>query len=155
MGGILDPMPTPPPIDEELSLRDRLPEYLATFAVFGAIAALLGTVIAAAVDAALLGGAAYAVMLLGTIFLLAGGASGGGYASIGSGAVGALFGGNTQRVDDDPSDPDVRRGLPSRRDPMERLRRGLRPGRNPRAFWQVIGGLAYLAIGLVVLNALG
>ena len=131
-----------------------MPDYLATFAFFGAVAAVGGVIVAAVTDAPLLGGAAYGVMLLGTVFLLTGGASGGGYSNIGVGAVGALFGGR-QRADDDPDDPDVRRGRPSRRDPMERLKRGLRPGRNPRAFWQVIGGIAYLAIGLGVLNAIG
>ncbi len=96
----------------------------------------------------------YTIILLGVVFLLAGGASGGGYTNMSMGAVGSLFGGRG-RIDEDVSDPEARRGALPRMDPQERLRRGLRPEANPRAFWQVIGGFAYLAAGLFVLELFG
>jgi hypothetical protein len=38
---------------------------------------------------------------------------------------------------------------------MERLRKGLRPEANPSAFWQVIGGIAAVAGGVLLLGAVG
>jgi hypothetical protein len=46
----------------------------------------------------------------------------------------------------------VRRGRVQRVDPRERLRKGLRQEKNPRAFWQVIAGLVYLASGIALLQ---
>jgi hypothetical protein len=37
---------------------------------------------------------------------------------------------------------------------MERLRKGLRPQANPTAFWQVIGGIAYLVVGVAFFELL-
>jgi undecaprenyl pyrophosphate phosphatase UppP len=37
-------------------------------------------------------------------------------------------------------------------DPMDRLRKGLRPEANARAFWQVIGGVLYIAIGIGIVT---
>ncbi len=67
------------------------------------------------------------------VLFLTGGTTGGGYLNLGMGSLAAV----------------------SRRERTaetldERLQRGLRPERNPRAFWQVIGGLGYLAIAIVV-----
>ena len=84
----------------------------------------------------------YAFIALGTLLLLIGGARGGGYSNLGVGAVEALMGGRNRAHDDYESDEELRRGkVMKKRDPMARLRRGLRPQANPTAFWQVIGRL--------------
>ncbi len=134
-------------------LRERLPDYLVIFAIGLVVAVVVGGVISAASTASLADGIGYTIILLGVVFLLAGGATGGGYTSLGMGAVGAMFG--ARRLDEDDgidSGPGSRGEAP---DPYERLRRGLRPEANPRAFWQVIAGIAYVAIGLLVVIRFG
>lgn len=138
----------------ELPLRERLPEYLATFGVGLLAAAVLGAVIGGVSSADLTSAVGYTILGLGVVYLLAGGASGGGYTNMALGATGSLFGGRG-RLDEDVDDPDVRRGAIPKTDPMERLRRGLRPQANPRAFWQVIGGFTYIAIGVMVVEYVG
>jgi hypothetical protein len=96
---------------------------------------------------------AYTFLAGALVLLLTGGATGGGFANMGVGAIGTLFGGHT-RPGDDYDDPAVRRGLPGSTDPRERLRKGLRPEANPRAFWQVVAGLCYVAIALAMLSNL-
>ena len=100
--------------------------------------------------ASLVEGVAYVALATGVALLLAGGASGGGYTSLGMGAAGAIFGAR-QRHDDDFDDAEVRRGRLKRVDAQERLRRGLRPEKNPRAFWQVITGFLNLAASIALL----
>jgi hypothetical protein len=93
---------------------------------------------------------------LGTLLLLVGGARGGGYTNMGLGAIEALAGGRNRSQDDFEGDPELRRGrLVERRDPMERLRRGLRPRANPSAFWQSVAGLLYLGVGVVLVTTFG
>ncbi len=140
--------------DVRIPLRERMPEYLAVFGVGFAAAVVIGIVFGLVSAAGVGTAVGYTIILLGVVFLLAGGASGGGYTNMSMGAVGSLFGGRG-RIDEDVSDPEARRGALPRMDPQERLRRGLRPEANPRAFWQVIGGFAYLAAGLFVLELFG
>jgi hypothetical protein len=91
---------------------------------------------------------------LGTLLVLAGGVAGGGYANLGAGALGTMFGSSVRHqpgsaAEDDPEE--VRSEVFGRRgDPHARLRKGLRPEANPRAFWQVIGGSAYFALGTAI-----
>lgn len=131
--------------DGDLALRDRLPDYAAVFGIGLLGTSVVGVVIWLISDVSLASSVGYTMILYGMVFMLAGGATGGGYTNLGMGAVGSLFGG--QRSDDVPggSDPS-----PGRLDPAERLRRGLRPEANPRAFWQVMGGFAYLGVGLAI-----
>ncbi|HUG75376.1 MAG TPA: hypothetical protein VMM81_06870 [Acidimicrobiia bacterium] len=133
----------------EESLRERFPTYLKVFAlglvfvlVVAGIVTIFGT---AGFDTAF----GYSAIFFGTLLLLLGGARGGGYSNLGVGAVEALVGGRN-RVDEDPqTDAATRRGmLTGQRDPMARLRRGLRPPPNPAAFWQSIAGFAYIALGV-------
>ena len=138
----------------ELTLRERMPEYLATFGVGLLAAAIVGAVISTISSAPMADAVGYTILGLGVVFLLAGGSSGGGYTNMALGATGSLFGGRG-RLGEDADDPDVRRGSLPKTDPMDRLRRGLRPQANPRAFWQVIGGFAYIAIGVIVVESLG
>lgn len=141
------------PDDVMVPLRDRLPEYLTVFGLGWAGIVVVGLGIGIFSAASLVEGIAYVAMAYGVVLLLAGGASGGGYTSLGMGAAGAVLGG-AHRHDEDFDDPDVRRGRVKRVNPRERLRKGLRPEKNPRAFWQVIAGFGYLAAGVLLLELL-
>lgn len=141
-----------PPEEAVLPLRDRLPDYLITFGIGWAVIVALGSAIGAFTAASLVEGVAYVAMGTGILLLLAGGATGGGYTHLGLGAAGALLG-SRNRPDDDFDDPDVRRGVLKRSNAEERLRKGLRPEANPRAFWQVIAGFVNLAIAFWLLMA--
>ena len=139
------------PEDVTLPLRDRIPEYLTIFGLGWLGVGVLGAAIGAFTDASVGEGMAYVAMGYGVVLLLAGGATGGGYTNLGLGAAGAVLG-SGQRHDEDFDDPEVRRGKTRRVNPRDRLRRGLRPEKNPRAFWQVIAGFAYLAGGVAILS---
>jgi hypothetical protein len=141
------------PEEVTLPLRDRVPEYLTIFALGWLGVIILGLLIGAFSEASVGEGMAYVAMGYGVVLLLAGGATGGGYTNLGMGAAGTVLG-SGQRHDDDFDDPEVRRGRIKRANPRERLRRGLRPEKNPRAFWQVIAGFAYLAGGIAILEFL-
>ena len=135
---------------DALPLRDRLPEYLAVFGVGLGAAIVVGLLIG--ISSAPLGDAVgYTIVMLGVVFLLAGGASGGGYTNMGIGWIGSLFGAKLP-ADGDVDAADVSKRGRGRIDPRERLRRGLRPAANPRAFWQVIGGFGYVAVGIALLE---
>lgn len=91
----------------------------------------------------------YSWVFGGTLLLLMGGAKGGGYSNLSIGAFEAVVGGRNRADDDFEGDADLRHGkVMHRRDPLTRLRKGLRPPPNPTAFWQTIAGLGYIAIGL-------
>lgn len=143
-------MAAPSPEEALLPLRERLSDYAAVFGVGWAGIILVGLGVGLFTSASLIEGIAYIAMATGAILLLAGGATGGGYTSLGMGAAGAIFGSNT-RHDDDFDDADVRRGRLKRVNASDRLRRGLRPEKNPRAFWQVLGGFLNLGVGLALL----
>jgi hypothetical protein len=143
--------------DAKLSLRERMPDYMALFGIGIAGAAVVGVIVVVASDHNFANGFGYALVGLGVVMLMAGGVAGGGYANLGVGALGTMFGGELRNQegsaeDDDPEE--LRRQVFGRMgDPRQRLRKGLRPEANPRAFWQVIGGFAYFAIGtLIVIN---
>lgn len=134
---------------EESPLRERFPVYIKVFMVGLAAAAGVGLVLYAATAMSLLTGIGYAWIFAGTLLLLVGGARGGGYSNLSIGAVEALVGGRNRSGDDFEDDADLRHGrVMKRRDPLDRLRRGLRPPPNPTAFWQAIAGLAFIALGL-------
>lgn len=146
--GSMDPLPDHPGTDDPLPLIDRLPDYLATFAIGLAASLGVGLIVWFVSDVSLASSVGYTIILYGVVLLLAGGASGGGYTNLGVGAVGAMFG--TRRADEAQEELDESwRGSP-RMDSRERLARGLRPEANSRAFWQVIGGGIYVAIGLMI-----
>ena len=139
-----------PESDEQaLSIRDRAPDYAAVFGVGVAGSFAVGGIIWLISDVAFASAVGYTMILYGVVLMLAGGATGGGYTNLGVGAVGAMFG--ARRADEAQDELDERRGGKQRVDPQERLRRGLRPEANPRAFWQVIGGIAYVALGLGII----
>jgi hypothetical protein len=136
-----------------LPLRDRMSDYMAIFGLGWLAVAVFGLGIGMFSTASLVEGIAYAAFAYGVVLLLSGGATGGGYTSLGIGAAGAVLG-SRHRPDDDFEDPEVRRGRFKPSDPRERLRKGLRPQKNPRAFWQVIAGFAYLSGGIALLEFL-
>lgn len=125
-----------------------MPDYLATFGVGLAVAFLIGLVIWAISDVSLASSVGYTIILYGVVLLLAGGATGGGYTNLGLGAMGALFG--TRRSDEPQDEVDTSSSGYRQAESQERLRRGLRPEANPRAFWQVMGGGLYVAAGLFI-----
>ncbi|MCP3998319.1 MAG: hypothetical protein GY722_25135 [bacterium] len=143
-----------PPEDVLLPLRDRMPDYLATFGILWAAIVATGLAVALFTSASVVEGVGFIALAVAVGLMLAGGASGGGYTSLGLGAAGAMLGGR-QRHDEDYEDADVRRGRLKRVNTEQRLRRGLRPEKNPRAFWQVIAGLVTFAIAMALLMLFG
>lgn len=133
-------------------LRQRLPAYAVVFAVGLGVCLVLGSIWGLLTDASMVEGISWTSMLYGVVLLLIGGTTGGGYANLGLGAFGSIFGGR-QNYDEDVTDEDIRQGRVKRRDPRERLRKGLRPPPNPTAFWQVIGGLAYIGVGVLLIES--
>ena len=87
---------------QQLPLQDRLPDYAIVFAVGLAACVAVGVVIWLLSDVALASAVGYTTILYGVVFLLAGGATGGGYTNLGIGAAGALFG--TRRADEAQDD---------------------------------------------------
>lgn len=140
-----------PPDETQLPLRDRMPDYLALFASGLALAALVGLLVVWFSDSAFASGFGYALIGIAILMLLSGGVTGGGYANLGAGALGTMFGTGLRNPEGGSEDDDAeelrKQVFGGRGDPRERLRKGLRPEANPRAFWQVIGGLSYFALG--------
>lgn len=130
-------------------LSERIPVYLKLFAMgLGAIV-VMGLVVFLVSSARLEHAIGYTSIAAGTVMLLAGGARGGGFTNIGVGAVEAVVGGRNRTGDDPEEDSDIRHGrVMKRRDPMARLKKGLRPPPNPSAFWTTIAGFVYIAIGV-------
>jgi hypothetical protein len=144
--------PDEPFEDEILPFRDRIPEYLTVFAIGFAIALGVGVALGLLTGSGAWTGSGYTMMVFGVVLLLAGGATGGGYTHLGAGAVGAMFG--ARRVDEEAQEHQDRRSGEVQ-DPMDRLRKGLRPEKNPRAFWQVVAGAAYIAAGIGIVTLAG
>lgn len=116
----------------DLPLRERMPDYLAMFGA-GLGGALLVSAGLTIFGATFLGSLTNILIVYTVLLFLAGGTTGGGYVNLGLGGVAAV----TRR---------------DRRETLDdRLRRGLRPERNPRAFWQVVAGTGYLAIAVVLI----
>lgn len=134
---------------EELTLRERFPTYVKAFLLGLLVTGLAGVGIFAVTSMSLSNALGYTWIFSGTFLLLVGGARGGGYSNLSIGAVEALVGGRNRLDDDMEGDAALRHGrVMQRRDPMTRLRRGLRPPPNPSAFWQAVAGLLYIAAGL-------
>lgn len=132
-----------------MSLRERFPDYVKAFLLGLAVTGAIGMVLGGLTSLSLRSALGYSWIFAGTFLLLVGGARGGGYSNLSLGAVEALVGGRNRADDDFEEDAEQRRGkVMRRRDPMARLRKGLRPPPNPSAFWQTIAGFIYIAIGL-------
>ena len=143
-------------IDAPLPLGERLVQYAKLFLAGALVIAAIGAIVGAVGSPSIPVAIGYTAVFVGVVMLLAGGASGGGYANLGMGIVDRLA--DNAKRDRSEYQPDdatpVRRSKRyaveeerGRRDPMERLRKGLRPEKNPTAFWTVIGGFVYIALG--------
>ncbi len=134
---------------EELSLRERFPTYVKAFSAGLLVIGAMGLVLFGLTSAPLSDALGYSWIFGGTVLLLMGGAKGGGYSNLSIGAFEAVVGGRNRTDDDFEGDADLRHGKVMRqRDPLTRLRKGLRPPPNPTAFWSAVAGLAYIGIGL-------
>jgi hypothetical protein len=160
-------------VEAPLTLQERMAIYGKIFA-FGIVGIMVvGSIAGVLTPSTIPVAIGYTAVFTGAVMLLAGGASGGGYANLGFGlveravdmargpnedrsragldrgpATGGPPAGRASKKYDVASDEDRRR-----RDPMERLRRGLRPEKNPAAFWTVIGGFVYIALGSLLVIA--
>lgn len=133
---------------EPLSLRERFPDYLKAFALGLVVSGAFGVLLWLVTSLRFEHGIGFSWIFTGLVLLLVGGARGGGYTNLSLGAAEALVGGRNRMDDDYEEDADLRHGKAmKRRDPMARLRKGLRPPPNPTAFWQVIAGFAFMALG--------
>ena len=119
-----------------IPLRHRFPEYLMIFGLGWLGIIVVGLAAGAVTQVSAIEGVAYAAMVGGAGLMMVGGTSGETLLGLG-------------RRDDADQEADSI-AAERRPDPMERLKRGRRPEKNPRAFWQVIAGMAYLAAGLSV-----
>ena len=129
-------------------LSERFGVYVKLFLIGCAFIGLVALIVVWLSSARLEHAIGYTAILVGTLLLLMGGSKGGGYSNLSVGAVEALIGGRNRAGDDPEEDADIRHGnVMKRRDPMERLRKGLRPPPNPTAFWFAVAGLLYVAIG--------
>lgn len=134
---------------EELSLRERFPDYLKAFSLGVAVTFVIGLVLWLVSSLRFEHAIGYTWIFSGVMLLLVGGARGGGYTNLSLGAAEALVGGRNRMDDDYEEDADLRHGRSmKRRDPMARLRKGLRPPPNPTAFWQIIAGFLLIGMGL-------
>lgn len=136
----------PPPEPDIPPLRERFPEYAATFGTRASGLIAVGLVVFVITDLGLLSAVGHTFFFGGAFLILVGGARGGGYTNLGMGTF-ELFTAGRDRVLDDRGDLDADRET-RRRDALQRLRRGLRPEANPTALWDVIAGFAFMAIGL-------
>ena len=135
---------------EEISLRERLPAYVNAFLAGLLAIGVVGLVLSVLMSSPLSDSLGNSWIFGGAVLLLIGGANGGGLSNISIGALEAVAGGRNRRRDKFEEAADLGDGkVMHQRDQLARLRKGLRPPPNPTAFWQVIGGLAYIVIGLL------
>ncbi len=146
-------------LDAPLTLQERLVQYAKLFLAGAAMIAVAGSVVGLVASPTVPVAIGYTAVFVGVLMLLAGGASGGGYANLGMGIVDRLAdNAKRDRGEHQPDDATPMRRSKKyavneergRRDPMERLRKGLRPEKNPTAFWTVIGGFIYIGLGALL-----
>jgi hypothetical protein len=146
-------------VDAPLALQERLAIYAKIFALGIVAIVIVGGIAGALTPSTIPVAIGYTAVFVGAVMLLAGGASGGGYANLGFGLVERAVDMARGRGESEPADPTGRRSAKydvdsveerRKRDPIERLRKGLRPEKNPVAFWTVIGGFLYIALGSIL-----
>jgi len=136
-------------------LPERLPGYLRAFALGLAGGGLVGVVIWLATSVGIADAIGYTYSGLGALLLLTGGIKGSGYASP-AGQSGELPGGRGRGGAERPvAATPAPRAWPAGRDPVERRRRRITAAPDPAAFWQVVAGLVYLAVGVALTLAFG
>lgn len=135
---------TPEGLEDHLSLRARMPDYLATFGIGLLVSAAVGIVVWLISDIPLASTVGHTVAFYGVALLVAGGIAGGGYTVFDTGAMESLS--RSRSADELRPQTDPSLGTT----PQEQLHRRRRPEANPGAFWQVVGGMVYFALGLFV-----
>ena len=132
----------------EEPLQQRLPRYARWLGVEIAVAVVISLVLWWLADLSLVTSIGGTLVGMGTLSLLAGGASGGGFVTAGD--YGTFYG---RRHDQgwDSTAGEIGRA----QDLRDRLAAHLRPRRNPTAWWQVMGGLVLIGLGSVVLALSG
>ena len=139
--------------DDHGRLRERIGMYAQRFG-FGLVAiVVVGGVIGLFGSSAVPVAIGYTAITVGAAMALIGGISGGGYANLSAGVVDRMTQarrqqqqesfGSSARHDVDPPAPPER----------DRLQKGLRPEKNPTAFWTVIGGFVYASMGALLVLA--
>ncbi len=142
----------------QLPLRERMPEYLVIFAIGLAVGIVVGAIIGALSSVGFGSAIGYTVLLMGAGFMIAGGIPGSG---VYAGGFGSIFTGNSDQAGQTSSgnapsggasgaSPDGSDDVGSPSDVRQRMQRRLRSEKNPTAFWLVMGGIAYVIIGLVI-----
>ena len=117
-----------------LPLRARLPEYVALFGLGIVGASAIGWLVGLIFSVPVAEAVGYTFFALGLFCMLGGGAAGGEYKALGLGqGVGRV----KHAIDEDPN-------------VLQDLRSARRPGRNPAAFWMIIAGAIYTAIGIFI-----
>jgi hypothetical protein len=133
-----------PPRQSEEPLRQRLPRYASWLVVEVAAAFLIALVVWWLTDLSWTTSIGGTLVGTGALSLLAGGASGGGFVTAGD--YGTRYG-QRHHQGWDSTAGEIGRA----QDLRDRLAAHLRPRRNPAAWWQVIGGLALIGLGIVAL----
>jgi len=141
-------------------LAERMAEYAALFAAGLGAAAAVAVLVVLFSSAGLFTSFGNTLIVLGGAMLLTGGIGGGGYSHLSAEAIDTVLGRTRRRGDaesasgQEPDPPPERHQPPPssiterRGPPTTGTQRG-RHGPNPRAFWQVMAGFAYMAIGAV------
>ena len=126
-------------------LRDRLPTYLSWLVVEVGLAFVASIVVRWLTDVIWLEALAYSLMGIGALSLLVGGVTGGGFVTAGNYGINY---GRRHNQGWNSTQGEIARA----QDLRDRMRRRLRPEANPTAFWQVIGGITLIGLGLAVLS---
>jgi hypothetical protein len=142
--------------DDDGPLRDRIGMYTKLFGVGVVAIVVVGGVIGMFGSTAVPVAIGYTAITVGAAMALIGGISGGGYASLGAGLVDRMTEGRHDQHQS-PSATSVRHDHaalpPSGPGSKNRLQKGLRPEKNPTAFWSVIGGFTYAVLGAILVLA--
>ena len=142
----------------QLPLRERMPEYLTIFGIGLAVGIVAGAIIGAFSSVGFGSAIGYTVLLMGAGFMIAGGIPGSG---VYAGGFGRIFTGSSDQAGQSgsgsapsggassasPGGPD---DVDSPSEVRQRMQRRLRAEKNPTAFWLVMGGVAYVIIGLII-----
>jgi hypothetical protein len=137
--------PTPAQVEP---LRQRLSRYSLWLGIEVGAAAGIAVVVWLMADVSWPTAFGGTLVAMGTLSLLAGGATGGGFVTAGD--YGTLYG---RRHDSGWKSTAGEIGRAQ--DLRDRLAIRLRPRRNPTAWWQVIGGLVLIGLGIVALTLTG
>lgn len=137
-------------------LRDRIGMYAQVFGVGIVAIVVVGGVIGLFGSTAVPVAIGYTAITVGAAMALIGGISGGGYANLGAGLVDRMAEGRRHKHES-PSATSVGHGNAALPPPgpgsKNRLQKGLRPEKNPTAFWSVIGGFTYAVLGALLVLA--